>query len=69
VDDWAQYASVVLVEEWQRNALRHLRDGCAVQFTVRAVVNEPLKFEITAFYKDQNWPGDTGNQQPRVSAL
>jgi len=56
VDEWLRYAQQMIVEHWTQEAVSALVQGRAVQFTVHAVVNQPLKIEIYRHIRDNNWP-------------
>lgn len=49
----------VILEVWQREIVPDLVSGCACSFTVHAVANQPLKFDLHRSFRDRNWPGPT----------
>lgn len=64
MDDWIGYSYAAIAEAWQE-LIRDILAGRAVRLTINAKANAPVKIEASAFYVDQNWPGDNqGNCNP-----
>lgn len=56
MNEWLRYAEQMILEHWAQEAVAALVQGRAVQFTVHAVMNQPLKIEVGRHIRDNNWP-------------